>query len=261
MQPPPQSSIPSPGPQVVNNYYYDYGPPVITYYAPPAPYCYLYSWVPYPFWWGPRYFFPGFFILHDFRRHVGFHGRHFVCTNHFVAHNRWFRIHPVTRGLQDSKRAGRVSSPQVFHSPRVQSSARRIVGQSQGRKAWASSPPQPTTPGVTRTPAVGRIQGPPRPTTQQRVTPGPASVSVPGNNFGGSGAPPARTFGPTPSRARFFTLSPPRAAGAAPAAVMHGPGYGAPAPSGRGSFGGVHNSGGVGSRGDSFRGVSRGGRW
>jgi hypothetical protein len=54
-------------PAVINNYYYDEGPPVITYYAPPPDYWYLYSWDPWPFWWG-GVFFPGFFVLVDFDR-------------------------------------------------------------------------------------------------------------------------------------------------------------------------------------------------
>jgi hypothetical protein len=48
-----------------NNYYYDEGPPVVTYYAPPPDYAYLYTWVPYPFWWSDSWF-PGYFILIDF---------------------------------------------------------------------------------------------------------------------------------------------------------------------------------------------------
>lgn len=45
-----------------DNYYYDEGPPVVTYYTPPPDYVYLYTWVPYPFWWSDVWF-PGFFIL------------------------------------------------------------------------------------------------------------------------------------------------------------------------------------------------------
>ncbi len=65
----------SPDQTIINNYYYDEGPPVVTYYAPPVDYAYLYSWVPYPFWWWD-FWFPGFFVLADFDIHV--HGdRHF----------------------------------------------------------------------------------------------------------------------------------------------------------------------------------------
>ena len=56
---------------VINNYYYDEGPPVVTYYAPPPDYGYMYSYVPYPFWWW-NYWYPGFYVLLDF--HVGGYG-------------------------------------------------------------------------------------------------------------------------------------------------------------------------------------------
>ena len=75
-------------PTVINNYYYDEGPPVVTYYPPPWDYYYLYAWVPYPFWCS-GFFFPGFFVLHDFHRVVHVHGRVAVCTNHV--------IHPISK--------------------------------------------------------------------------------------------------------------------------------------------------------------------
>ncbi len=68
-------------PEAVDRYYYDEGPPTITYYPPPDPYDYLYSWVPYPFW-STGFYFPGFFILRNFHRHV-FVGRHpFIVSSH-----------------------------------------------------------------------------------------------------------------------------------------------------------------------------------
>jgi hypothetical protein len=88
----------SPENTVVNNYYNDQGPPVMTYYAPPPDYVYLYAWVPYPFWWWD-FWFPGYFILVDFHRVIHVHNRVEVITNHFVDHraNRVFRIDPVRR--------------------------------------------------------------------------------------------------------------------------------------------------------------------
>lgn len=70
---------------VVNNYYYDQGPPIVTYYPPPADYVYLYDWVPYPvFWLG--FWFPGFFICHNFTTTV-FVTPPFVSVNAtFVSH-------------------------------------------------------------------------------------------------------------------------------------------------------------------------------
>lgn len=58
--PPPAYDYPE-----VEDYYYDYGPPVVSYYVPPWDYAYLYSWVPWPFWWGGAWF-GGYFMLNDF---------------------------------------------------------------------------------------------------------------------------------------------------------------------------------------------------
>ena len=82
----------------LNNYYSDQGPPVVTYYAPPPDYVYLYTWVPYPFWWW-NFWFPGYFILGDFHRVIHVHHRVEIISNHFVDHraNRVFRIDPIRR--------------------------------------------------------------------------------------------------------------------------------------------------------------------
>lgn len=63
------------GEDAVSSYYYDEGPPVISYYAPPWDYYYLYDWIPYPFWYSGL-FFPGFFILGDFDLVVHHHHYH-----------------------------------------------------------------------------------------------------------------------------------------------------------------------------------------
>jgi len=86
----------------IDNYYYNEGPPVVTYYAPPPDYGYLYSWVPYPFWWS-NFWFPGFFVLSDFDIYVHgnghFHGHGYLISNHFRDHNsgRMSRIDPANR--------------------------------------------------------------------------------------------------------------------------------------------------------------------
>jgi hypothetical protein len=67
---------------VINNYYYSEGPPVVTYYAPPPEYTYLYSWVPYPFWWWD-FWFPGFYVLVDFNRVIVIGGHVHAVSNHF----------------------------------------------------------------------------------------------------------------------------------------------------------------------------------
>jgi len=101
----------APNAGVINNYYYDQGPPAVTYYTPPQEYIYLYAWVPYPFWWWD-FWFPGYYILSDFHRVVYVRDRHDhdrfdrdrrdrvkVISNHFVDHraNKVVRIDPVMR--------------------------------------------------------------------------------------------------------------------------------------------------------------------
>ena len=104
-----------------NSYYYDEGPPVVTYYAPPPDYAYLYNWVPYPFWWSDS-FFPGYFILIDFdvpeHRHRHGHGHDHghdhdhgkFITNHYVDPKTGgtFRIEPGRRPHLGTYPAGAV---------------------------------------------------------------------------------------------------------------------------------------------------------
>jgi hypothetical protein len=92
------STITVPDTAVINNYYYDQGPPAVTYYPPPPDYTYLYVWVPYPFW-GWNFWFPGFYILGDFHRVIHVHDRVEVISNHFVDHrtNRIVRVDPLRR--------------------------------------------------------------------------------------------------------------------------------------------------------------------
>jgi hypothetical protein len=79
---------------VVSGYYADQGPPVVTYYAPPPDYYYLYSFVPYPFWYSTSWF-PGFFVLRDFHRPY----RYGFVSNHYrpVTNSAYTRVDPVTR--------------------------------------------------------------------------------------------------------------------------------------------------------------------
>ena len=107
---------------IEDNYYANEGPPVVTYYAPPDDYAYLYTWVPYPFWWWD-WWFPGFFVLADFN--VGVHWHHHgydhegFITNHFRDPRTGViaRIDPSTRFrggiLPPGGRAG-VTSPAAF---------------------------------------------------------------------------------------------------------------------------------------------------
>ncbi len=98
-------------PTVINNYYYDEGAPVITYYPPPYDYFYLYDWVPYPVWWF-GFWFPGFYICHDFTTTVVvsnpvFVNRTFVNRTAVVSNH---VIDPVTRTVVRVDPVGRTGA-------------------------------------------------------------------------------------------------------------------------------------------------------
>ncbi|HVP77297.1 MAG TPA: hypothetical protein VMV04_05340 [Thermodesulfobacteriota bacterium] len=131
-----------PDPTVINNYYDEEGPPVVTYYPPPWDYNYLYSWVPYPFWY-TGFFFPGFFILNDFHRSVfvGHHHHHHWVTNHFVDP----RTHTV-RTVGPTPRAAAATSNtfptrnQGFRSPESRTAATSIFNRSVSRPTTTRGP-------------------------------------------------------------------------------------------------------------------------
>jgi len=87
-----------PNPSAVDNYYYREGPPVVTYYTPPPAFYYMYAWVPFPFLWS-GFWFPGYFILHDFHKTVVVNRRVVFVSNHFrdIRSHRVFRVDPVAR--------------------------------------------------------------------------------------------------------------------------------------------------------------------
>jgi len=101
---------------VINGYYASEGPPIITYYAPPLQYAYLYDWVPYPaYWYG--YWFPGFYICHNFTTTVfvgnSFHHGHghgdFHGHGDYPAHHDpGMRRAIVSNHFQDPVTGGRV---------------------------------------------------------------------------------------------------------------------------------------------------------
>ncbi len=121
----------------VNDYYYNEGPPVVTYYAPPPDYAYLYTWVPYPFWWW-NFWFPGFFVLADFDVRVHGHGHehgheHGHGHDHGGAISNHFR-NPKTGKMSriDAANRSRVGTLPTggtprWSSPSAQSGARAIV--------------------------------------------------------------------------------------------------------------------------------------
>ena len=139
---PPPASPQYTQPTVINNYYYREGPPVVTYYPPPPEYLYLYSWVSYPFWCS-RFFFSGFFILHDFHKVSRIHRRVVVVSNHVFHrhHRRFHKIDPVKRrwGRPFEVTAKRVHK-KVHKRAEVQRGARAILQRSHERMAALRRP-------------------------------------------------------------------------------------------------------------------------
>ena len=124
----------NPNPEDINTYYYDQGPPLVTYYAPPDPYYYLYSWVPYPFW-STGFYFPGFFVLNNFHRQVFFNRRPYFVTHHVGggAFSRPLSIGPVNRAWPGHMMPNGMDHPRWFSTPNAQASARAIVTLNQNR--------------------------------------------------------------------------------------------------------------------------------
>jgi hypothetical protein len=127
----------------INHYYYDTGPPVVTYYPPPMDHSYLYAWVPYPFYWH-SFWFPGFFILHDFNRVVYVRQRAVkVVTNHkFVPRSRRVVIvdHRSRARGKNFEDGRKFSDRRRFDSPEARRGASSIVERSRNRgRSWDSS--------------------------------------------------------------------------------------------------------------------------
>ena len=150
-------------PSAIDNYYSAEGPPVVTYYPPPWDYSYMYAWIPYPFWWS-GFYFPGFYVLHDFHR---------VCHGHGHGHGHWdghdrivsnhtrdprtgkiFTIDPARRN-SGKMSAGTGSSPaRGFNSTETKNSAQSILERSRGRTGSGGASMPTTSKGTNnRTPA------------------------------------------------------------------------------------------------------------
>ena len=151
-----QSSSTAPPPEVseyeapadVEEYYDQYGPPIVSYYTPPSNYGYLYAWVPWPFRWG-GFGFGGFFILQDFDRHD--HNHRF--SNHVSnANGTVSRVNAVTRATGTGTRssstvagASRSTQSSPLGSANAQAGARAIMnhaqtmsqGAAQGNRVYA----------------------------------------------------------------------------------------------------------------------------
>jgi hypothetical protein len=187
-EPPPEAYSYYPEPTVVS-YYYSYGPPVITYYPPPDPYLYLYAWVPYPFWW-TGWYFPGFYVLHDFHRCIYIHHPHHPHHHYVYVSNHWkdpktrrvFVIDPSRRHTGEFMRSRVVGAPGGFASPEARRGAASIFEQSRGRvKPRAHEVTKPGRPRVSQDPSSSR----PGETIERR-----SSNRRPGNPSSYGGTPP-----------------------------------------------------------------------
>jgi hypothetical protein len=153
-----------PNPAVVNDYYGTEGPPIVTYYTPPPDYYYLYSWIPYPFWCR-GFWFPGFFVLHDFHRIVNFHNRPFFVSNHFndIGRHRLFRIDPGSRfngrtfaGIGAPRTQGSIPSGVPHSERRIFNAPPTQMAPGGGTSAPGSGRPGTTAPGFGRQGVPGR---------------------------------------------------------------------------------------------------------
>jgi len=149
----------------LETYYYEYGPPVISYYCPPWDYAYLYSWVPWPFWWGGLWF-GGYFILNDFNvvvynghrwhhwhrgywgrdGHHRYDGKHRLTNHSRDVNGRTTKVDPANRlanvngarrtgmrlaaaGTQDFQRSGRsIVNREATRSPQSNSRQSAFTG-------------------------------------------------------------------------------------------------------------------------------------
>jgi hypothetical protein len=142
-------------PTVINDYYYAYGPPVVTYYPPPLDYEYLYAWVPYPFWFG-GFFFTGYYCLHDFDTIIVVNHVARVCTNHVFDRRtgitalidpagrrveRSFRHEPGFTSAQRRRGAGAILNRSVERAQTRVAEAGRVS------RGFMSANPVPSRPG------------------------------------------------------------------------------------------------------------------
>jgi hypothetical protein len=142
-------------PTAIDNYYYTYGPPIVTYYPPPPDYQYLYVWVPYPFWFG-GFFFTGYFCLHDFDTIIVVNHAARICTNHVFDRRTGITalIDPAGRRVERSFR-----HEPGFTSPQTRRGAGAILNRSVERaqtrlaepgrvsRGFMSANPVPSRPG------------------------------------------------------------------------------------------------------------------
>lgn len=123
----------------VNTYYNEEGPPPVTYCAPPAAYGYLYSWVPYPFWW-TDFWFPGFFVLFDFDVIVVEHHHHHHFSNHFFdrKHGRFERVDAANRFHWGASTVGGTSLSGASTTQRTQAVTKGMTAIASSRTSFTS---------------------------------------------------------------------------------------------------------------------------
>ncbi|OGP89219.1 MAG: hypothetical protein A2157_12070 [Deltaproteobacteria bacterium RBG_16_47_11] len=127
-------------PSAIDDYYYTEGPPIVTYYPPPWDYYYMYAWIPGPFWCS-GFYFPGFFILHDFHRGIHRNGHTRIITNHMRDPGTG-RIFTVDAARRHAPRnfGGRNTPPmRGFDSTEARKGARSIFERSRGRVGSGST--------------------------------------------------------------------------------------------------------------------------
>lgn len=197
-----QPSTVQSNPTVINNYYNDQGPPIITYYPPPYYDAYLYDWVPFPvFWFG--FWFSGFFICHSFTTVVvtrfgdfDDRGRRGIVTNRIIdpVTRRVAIVDPVTRTSTGVVRPvtmlrteqGR-SFRNVSEMRTVYGGASRAVMNSASRTTGFRTPEARTSAGIIYSRSLEKM----------RVSRGPESSMVRGND---------RRFLSSDSRDRSFNV-------------------------------------------------------
>jgi hypothetical protein len=242
--------------ELVSNYYYTQGPPIVTYYPPPWDYYYLYAWVPYPFWY-TGFWFPGFFILTDF--HVR-HGDHCI-TNHYTdpKTSTSLSVDPATRttGATATRTPGRTGY-RGFSSAAARMGATSIFN----RSAKGSTSSQPGNTGSQYRGFRNRSTGSVRSSGRSYGSPSGGTFSAPTTrgpgSFGGFRG------GGYPGGFRNPSTGSVRSSGRSYGSPSGGT-FSAPSTGGPGSFGGFQDGGysggfhGGGGFGGSYRGGHGGG--
>jgi Domain of unknown function (DUF4124) len=194
-------------PSVIDNYYYTEGPPVVTYYLPPPDYYYLYGWIPSPFWYS-GFYFPGFYILHDFHRVAYRNGHPCNISNHIRDHRtgRINTIRPEKRREGGTVGAGGTPPTRGFNTTEARNGARSIYERSRERVAMGNTTTSARDKGLNNRniASLRSSQG-----TQRQVYNRESNPSGFNGRNGGSGRPPVvdRRMSRTPNGTGFQGFS------------------------------------------------------